>query len=190
MELRNIGRGDPDFPAVLRMYEEAFPESERSWTGEDMAAATEHPQGLVSTEILGIYPDDAGRDIAGFFLTLSSDAAVYMYYFAIRPGLRGKGVGAKALAALTSRCGEKPLMFDYESIYQKSDNPEQRMRRHSFYMRNGFHETGWLVKDCGVELIIACSSEDFNIEDYILFMLESPASRDRSKTPSAPFRRP
>ena len=56
MELRTIGRGNPDFPAVLRLYEEAFPESERNWTAEDMLEATDHPTGPVSTEILGIYP--------------------------------------------------------------------------------------------------------------------------------------
>lgn len=190
MELRAIGRGNPDFPAVLRLYEEASPESERNWTEEDVLEAIEHPQGPVSTEILGIYPDEAPDSFCGYFLTLTSDVAVYMYYFAILPDLRGKGIGAKALKALVRRCGDKPLMFDFESIYQECDDLEQRMRRRDFYLRNGFHETGWLMEQNGVELIIACSSEDFNIDDCLFFVDNSPASGDWLYPPTKPYRRP
>ena len=190
MELRKIGRGNPDFYAMLRIYEEAFPECERNWTEGDMLTAPETPSERVSTEILGIYLDEAPDELVGFFLTLVSDTAVYIYYFAIRHDFRSKGIGAKALKAIMERYGEKTLILDYESIYQESDNPEQRKSRHAFYMRNGFHETDYLAEQDGVELIIACSSKDFRKEDYELFMAESPASVDKANPVTIPFLRP
>ena len=64
------------------------------------------------------------------------------------------------------RCGDKPLVITYESIYQPSDNDEQRRRRHAFYVKNDFYETGWFTEEAGIEFIVASSQKEFDIEAY------------------------
>ncbi|MDO4537289.1 MAG: hypothetical protein Q4B54_03935 [Coriobacteriales bacterium] len=76
------------------------------------------------------------------------------------------------MQALKERYGDKAIVFDYESVFEECDNMAQRERRRAFYLRNGYLETGWFVRANGVELIVASSKEDFDINDYVAMLEE------------------
>ena len=168
----------PDIPAVEKLFEEAFPPSERPMTMTQLLARAEEMQGQLSTELLGIYPDEAPDDFSGFFLTVKVPSFVFLLFFATCPEKRSTGIGSKAIHALREYCGATPLVFNYESVYQESDNAKQRERRRSFYLKNGFHETGWFLRGNGTEFIVACSGESFDKEAYEMLM--------RSMRPTGP----
>ena len=84
--------------------------------------------------------------------------------------LRSSGIGSKAFKAIVDHYGDTPFWFSYESPFEESDNAEQRERRRRFYLKNGFHETGWFTKMNGTEFIIACSKEEFDKDAFEAFV--------------------
>ena len=163
MVLKKIKADSPDLPVLKKLYEEAFPEGERPLGIDDFFAY----QNQLPVEILGIYPDEAPGSFAGFFLILENESFVYLLFFAVCPDKRSSGIGGKAIIALREYCGNKQLTFSYESTFQESDNAEQRERRRSFYLKNGFYETGWFAKLGATEFIIASSQKEFDKDNFI-----------------------
>ncbi len=74
------------------------------------------------------------------------------------------------MQALKERYGDKAIVFDYESVFEECDNMAQRKRKRAFYLRNGYLETGWFMRANGVELIVASSREEFDINDYVAML--------------------
>ena len=166
MLLVRLANDHPDISAVKMLYEEAFPANERSMTIDHMLALSELLPSHISLELLGIYPDDTPTAFAGFILSIQNESSVYVLFFAICPEQRSSGIGGKAIQAFQELCGSKAIILEYESVYEASANAEQRLRRRSFYLKHGFYDTGWFLKDNGTEFAIACSCDTFNKHDY------------------------
>ena len=134
-------------------------------------------------DLLGIYPDETPDTFAGFFFGFRGDSGVYGVYFATRPALRSCGIGSKAFKAIVEHYGDTPFWFSYESTFEESDNAEQRERRRNFYLRNGFHETGWFAKMNGTEFILASSKEEFDKEAFEKMMADMSANTTGAPVP-------
>ena len=171
MILKQLKPDHPDIPAVKQLFEEAFPENERTVSMDVIVAHLNQ----LPCDLIGIYPDETPDTFAGFFLGLRGEACVYGVYLATRPELRSTGIGGKAFKAIVESYGDMPFWFSYESPFEENDNAEQRERRRNFYLRNGFHETGWFTKLNGTEFIIACSKEEFDKEAFEKFMASMAA---------------
>lgn len=166
MIFKELTPNHPDIPAVKKLFEESFPENERTMSMDVILANLK----LMPIKLLGIYPEETPDTFAGFFLTAEGETSVYLTYLAIRPEQRSSGIGGKAMSAIREYYKSKTLLFSYESPFEESDNAEQRERRRKFHLRNGFYETGWFVKLNGTEFIIACSTEDFDKDEFLSFM--------------------
>lgn len=166
MILKKLTIDHPDFPAVEKLYEESFPKEERHGTMTQLVEASEQMPGDSAMEVLGIYLDEDPDDFAGFFTTADCGTFAFLLFFATLPEKRSGGIGSKAIKVLEERCGEKPLVLTYESIYQESDNDEQRRRRHAFYVKNDFYETGWFMEEAGIEFIVVSSQKEFDAEAF------------------------
>ena len=166
MIFKELTPDHPDIPAVKKLFEDSFPENERTMSMDVILANLK----LMPIKLLGIYPEETPDTFAGFFLTAEGETSVYLTYLAIRPEQRSSGIGGKAMSAIREYYKGKTLLFSYESPFEESDNAEQRERRRKFHLRNGFYETGWFVKLNGTEFIIACSTEDFDKDAFLSFM--------------------
>jgi len=99
------------------------------------------------------YYDDG--TFVGLTIVLNRDDFNWGWYFAVQDELRGRGYGQQILTALMQRYGNHPLVIDIESPNQKkSSNREQRIRRYTFYKRNGFRDTSTLRSFGGIEYTI------------------------------------
>ena len=81
--------------------------------------------------------------------------------------LRGKGLGQKILNQLIERYKGQSCVLDMESPRQECDNEEQRLRRHEFYLRNGFRDTS--VYRCWDDLemtIMMIGPGEFTLQDW------------------------
>ena len=166
MILKQLKPGHPDIPAVTKLFEEAFPENERTVSMDVIVAHLNQ----LPCDLIGIYPDETPDIFAGFFLGLRGKDGVYGVYLATRTELRSTGIGGKAFRAIVESYGDTPFWFSYESPFEESDNAEQRERRRRFYLKNGFYETGWFAKLNGTEFIIASSKKEFDKEAFEKFM--------------------
>ena len=84
-----------------------------------------------------------GGMLVGFTMVLRLPKYNWGWYFAVRDELRGKGYGQEILSAVLEKYRDgHPFIIDIESPYQPdAPNPEQRKRRHAFYLRNGLKDT-------------------------------------------------
>lgn len=185
MILKKFTPNHPDIPALKKLYEEAFPVNERPLSMDAILAFLDQ----IPCDLLGVYPDENPDEFAGFFFGIKGEDGIYGVYYATRPELRSTGIGGKAFKAILEYYEDKPFWFSYESTFEESENAEQRERRRNFYLRNGFHETGWFTKLNGTEFIIACSKEEFDKEAFEKFMASMAAGLPNPQTLPKLYRR-
>ena len=155
MNLKKLTPNHADIPLLNELYLEAFPPNERLLSMEEILGSLDK----APIDILGIYPEEAPEKFAGFFLSLVHEKFVYLMFFATCAEMRSTGIGSRAIKAFAEFYKGKAIIFSYESVFEESDNLEQRKRRRAFYLRNGFYETGWFGRLDNTEFILACSEE-------------------------------
>lgn len=91
----------------------------------------------------------------------------WYWYFAVRQELRGKGYGQRILTQLIERYKGQTCVLDMESPTQVCENSDQRKRRHTFYLRNGFRNTNVYRTYNGITMTIMMMGEGtFTMQDW------------------------
>ena len=184
---RKITSANADDEQLKQLYQTAFPENEQiPWDdlmrliGEMSLDFTAYYDGDAFIGFTIVYPRpsfnrrnsesnaeqvrelpsrDGGRQKVNWY-----------WYFAVREDLRGKGLGQQILTQLIERYKGQRCVLDMESPEQNPcPNPEQRQRRHAFYLRNGFRDTHVYRKYDDTEMTIMMMGDDtlaFTIEDW------------------------
>lgn len=145
--------------AVRRLYETAFPKEEQIPYGDLMR--------LMTTMQLDFTAYYEREELIGFTIVYPRKTFNWFWYFAVREELRGKGYGQQILTRLIARYEGCTNILDMESPEQVCDNGEQRKRRHAFYLRNGFRDTGVGKSFDGIDYTIMMNGEGtFTLQDY------------------------
>ena len=132
LALRRVGNDSPELPRFIALYQEAFPQNERSGLGPLLEDTTGCGEALSLWE---------GEAFVGLACTLVTQELAHLIYFAVEPALRDRGLGSAALEALQARYAPRPLVVDIEEPWEGAENFAQRQRRKAFYLRGGFYET-------------------------------------------------
>ena len=150
---------------VRRLYESAFPKEEQiPW--KDLMR-------LMKTMSLDftVYYEDG--NLVGLTIVYPRKQFNWFWYFAVPEELRGQGVGQRILTQLIEKYKGKSNILDMESPEQVCENSEQRKRRHAFYLRNGFRDTGVGKSFKGIDYTIMMNGEGtFTQHDYDLIIDE------------------
>ena len=125
---------DGENAQVRALYETAFPKEEQIPWADLMR--------LVKTMSLdfSVYYEDG--NLVGLTIVYPRKQFNWFWYFAVPEELRGQGIGQHILTQLIERYNGQSNILDMESPEQVCENSEQRKRRHAFYLRNGFRDTG------------------------------------------------
>ncbi len=113
------------------------------------------------------YYDD--ETFVGLTMVLRLPRFNWGWYFAVREELRGKGYGQTILPSLLAQYrGKRPFIIDIESPLQAdAPNPQQRQRRHAFYLSNGLRDTATSRTFEGITYTIMTNSDEpFTQQDY------------------------
>ncbi len=120
------------YPSAKKLYLEAFPPEEQApflmllWKSMKK-----------SVDFWSIY---AGNQWAGF-LYIANDANLsYVFYFAICPEYRGKGIGSQALQEAQRYYAGRKFFLAIERLDEYAENYSERVKRKQFYLRNGFQD--------------------------------------------------
>jgi GNAT superfamily N-acetyltransferase len=156
-----IHSGNADDRALRELYQTAFPAEEQIPYNELI-----HLLDIMDIDYTAYYEGDG---LVGFMIVLRLPKYNWGWYFAVREELRGKGYG-QAIFTLTldKYSSQRPFVVDIESPWQPdAPNPEQRRRRHGFYLRNGLKDTGANRTYSGITFTIMSSSDEpFTQQDY------------------------
>ena len=163
MSLRqvHITSANADDAGLRRLYETAFPVEEQI-PYDDLI----HLLDAMDIDYTAYYDDEM---LVGLTMVLQLPRYNWGWYFAVREDLRGKGIGQEILTSVLDKYREgRPFIMDIESLLQPdAPNPEQRKRRHAFYLRNGMRDTGTARSWEGLTFTILTNSEEpFTQQDY------------------------
>ncbi len=92
----------------------------------------------------------AGGRLTGFFYVMANRELAYIFYFAIHPEFRGRGIGTAALKALLRKYRRKRLFLAVEQADPSAKNYAARVKRREFYLRNGLQDLGQKVQEGSV----------------------------------------
>lgn len=123
-----------DMPFILDLYQKSFPQEERK-----PFSLIERKAAMGSMEIL-VLKEEGKR--CGLAITALGQGIVLLDYFAIAPEYQGQGLGSDALFLLRELYVEKQFFLEIEELDDTQPNAQERVRRKSFYLRNGMLETG------------------------------------------------
>ena len=161
LTFRPINSATADDEQLRRLYETAFPVEEQ----------IPYDDIINLLDVMDIdytaYDDDGV--LVGLTMVLRLPKYNWGWYFAVHEELRGKGYGQRILNAVLEKYrDEHPFVIDIESPLQPdAPNPEQRRRRHAFYLRNGLRDTGaYRSWDNITFTIMTSSDEPFTQQDY------------------------
>ncbi len=146
---------------LRRLYETAFPVGEQI-PYDDLI----HLLDIMDIDYTAYYE---GEMLVGLTMVLLLPRYNWFWYFAVSEGLRGKGYGQRILSTILDKYRDmRPFILDIESPLQAdAPNPEQRKRRHAFYLRNGLRDTGTCRSYNGITFtILSSSDEPFTLQDY------------------------
>ncbi len=147
--------------ALRQLYETAFPVGEQI-PYDDLI----HLLDVMDIDYTAYYDDEM---LVGLMMVLRLPRYNWAWYFAVQEKLRGHGYGQAILSAVLDKYhGKRPFIMDIESPNQPdAPNPEQRKRRHAFYLRNGLRDTGTCRSYNGITFtILSSSDEPFTLQDY------------------------
>lgn len=156
-----INSSNADNEDLRRLYETAFPVEEQI-PYDDLIYLLD----AMDIDYTAYYDDEK---LVGLTMVLRLAKYNWGWYFAVREELRGKGIGQEILSAVLDKYHDGlPFIMDIESPYQPdAPNPEQRKRRHAFYLRNGMKETPTSRTWDGLTFtILTNSDEPFTQQDY------------------------
>lgn len=156
-----ITSGNADNPALRSLYETAFPEGEQI-PYDDLISLLD----IMDIDYTAYYD---GEMLVGLTMVLCLPKYNWGWYFAVCEELRGKGYGQAILTAVLDQYRNvRPFVIDIESPLQPdAPNPEQRQRRHAFYLRNGLKDTNTCRSYNGITFtILSSSDEPFTMQDY------------------------
>jgi len=144
---------------LQQLYESAFPVEEQiPWTNIVKLVDSMH------LDVTSYYDNE---EMIGFTIVYPRPSYNWFWYFAVKPELRGRGIGQTILSMLIKKYENQSNIMDIEQPRQDSNNAEQRRRRHDFYVRNGFRDTGVGRTFDGAEMTILMNGEGtFTMNDY------------------------
>ena len=144
---------------IRALYETAFPVEEQiPW--EDLMRLIE----VMPLDFTAYYD---GETFIGFTIVYPRKFFNWFWYFAVHEKVRCQGYGQQILTCLLEQNRDEAIILDMESPEQPCDNVEQRRRRHSFYLRNGFRDTNVCRTFDGITYTIMMKGEGrFSTQDY------------------------
>ena len=159
MKTKQITTANTNDKQLKLLYETAFPENEQiPWN--DLTRLIDE----MHLDFTVYYEDE---NFIGFTIVFPHKQFNWFWYFAVKPELRGQGKGQKILTTLTKKYIGKTCVLDIESPKQKCNNTNQRIRRHAFYIRNGFRDTNLYRKYDNLEMTIMIKGKAaFTMQDW------------------------
>mgnify|MGYP004619895653 CR=1 FL=1 len=149
MRLVKAGTGSPYLDMIGRTNLEAFPPEEQ--------LPVEVQADMCDKGELDLWALCEGDSYRGFTSVYKGERSVYVFFLAIDSSCRAVGCGTGALKLIRGAYPGRQVVLDIEPLDPQVKNAAQRVRRKGFYLRNAFHESGWLFKYCGMSFEVLWS---------------------------------
>lgn len=123
---------------------------------------------LRSTKFISFCEEDM---IRGFGYLATINKITFVMFFAVDEHARSKGYGSRILNEIQSLYPNNKIIITIESCDKDAANVEERLNRKKFYLKNGYVETGYMVKLGAQKQEVLIKNGKFNKREFILFFL-------------------
>lgn len=156
MVLENAKKGD--LPFVKQLYLSAFPKEERP------------PffllrRGLARQSGVLLVAKEQDQRL-GFAYLISTESLGYLFFFAMEENCRNLGYGSQVLGLLKEKYAKQRLFLAREVLDPTAENYSQRMRRHGFYLRNGFVDMPCQIQEGPVVFDVMGIGGEVSTQEY------------------------
>lgn len=158
MEIVKVKLNNKD---MKRIYFEAFSNNERM-PFPMMAAMSK----LWNTSFFGFYDGDIP---CGLVYLAFNGKLVFIMFLAVDKSLRSKGYGSYILRWIKEKFPSKKIIVSIEPCDENADDAEIRKKRKAFYIKNGYKETGYMMRLNGIEQEIIITNGDFVKKEFRSF---------------------
>ena len=162
MELIGIKNTKAEWSRLERLYTEAFPAGER------------FPFSLLKKRVLSGKADfwnlvEEGEWVGMAYLVRHEDL-VYLFYFAVDAEKRGRGHGTAAIKAMLERYKGKRFFLALEDWGEECENPEERVKRHNFYLNCGLSDIPYRLRELSMKYRLMGVGGKVEPEEYKTMM--------------------
>ena len=162
MELVEVKNTKAEWSRLERLYTGAFPAGER------------FPFSLLKKRALSGKADfwnlvEEGEWVGMAYLVRHEDL-VYLFYFAVDAEKRGRGHGTAAIKAMLERYKGKRFFLALENWLEECDNPEERNKRHDFYLNCGLSDIPYKLWELSMKYRLMGVGGKVEPEEYKLMM--------------------
>lgn len=145
-----------------KLYKSVFPKNERV---PFLMLKSRAEKGL--GEMLSVLKNG---EFVGLAFIISDEKIAYLFFFAIKDELRGKGLGSLTLKAIKEKYKDKTIFLARERLDEPCDNLPQRQQRREFYLKNGFVDIPFLIIEPKMTYDVMSIGDKLASEDYnVLF---------------------
>ncbi len=143
---------------VTKLYNEAFPKDERIpiWLLKILARKNK-------AKFYGIYDNEK---FVGLVYNIFYKDIVFVFYLAIDKATRGQGYGTKVLDSIKEKYKNYRIILCIEPVDENSDNYEQRVKRKKFYLKNGFKDSNYTIKERNIIYEMLYYNENVTSQEF------------------------
>lgn len=143
---------------VKELYKASFPKEEQlPWPILRLASCERHSQ-------ISAYLD--GDHFCGFTFSTDIDGIYFIMFFAVDTAIRQKGYGSAILSKIKADNAKKTVVLNIEPIIDSAENLDERKKRLAFYEKNGFFDTGYLVREVGGVFTVMSTARELDTAAY------------------------
>ena len=153
-----ITKDFPDIERVELLAKEAFPIEE--YLAPSTLIEMSEKKGF---DFLSLYDKDT---FVGFIAVRTFKHMAYLLFLAIDDRYRSCGYGGQAIKTLSELYPNYQQVVDIEMVDESASNNEQRIKRRSFYLRNGYKPTGHFLSYLDVDYEVFCMDGDFDFDTF------------------------
>ncbi|MCM1043755.1 MAG: GNAT family N-acetyltransferase [Corallococcus sp.] len=147
-----------NYKQIKALYNTAFPKEERAPFFFVKRRALQKRATMLIAENDG--------EFVGFAYTVPYNDIIYLFYFAVAEDKRGNGNGGAIIKLLKEYYRGKKIFLAREPLDDSADNSEQRIRRRNFYIKNGFVDLPYQIREANVIYDLMSTDGNFNPHDY------------------------
>lgn len=146
---------------VKRIYLDAFPKEERMPFSMMVAMSK-----LWNTNFWAFYDKDV---LCGFVYMAVNRNLAFLMFLAVDEALRSQGYGSAILQEISKKYPNKKIIVSIEPYDNSASDLKIRKMRKSFYLKNGYQETGYKIKLSGVVQDIIIKNGEFSKKEFRSF---------------------
>lgn len=154
LEFKNIYKNKRLEDDVKKLYSSAFPADEKMPYFILKYKAKKH-----LAQFYAVYDGDL---FVGLAYCVPYRDILFLFYLAVSDQVRGQGYGGRILNAVCRHYAGYRIVLNIEEVNENSSNYDQRVKRRSFYEKNGFFTLDYQIKEGKVVYDMMCRSESGN----------------------------